>query len=188
MQPPTEEEYEIAYGRAYGPEENDPFEEVNWIIDNRGYPSVVCIGSSHITHWASYRKNRRAQIDDKQRLATFKFAVVGGTKLINMIKQIGGEDLPPRKQYLGDQWKKIAAHKHKTKYVILAIRSNDVDDSDRFLKARIRADAANAEHKRETSATMAKWYKDSVEHQELIIKKIRSIFKGVRIYYLPILP
>ncbi len=188
MQPPTEEELSIAYGRAFGEEENDPFAEVNWIIKQKGYPAVACIGSSHVTHWAQFRRSKFTKDIDRQRLARFRFAGVGGTKLINMIRQIGGLDLPPRKRHLGDQWAKLAVHKHKIQYAILAIGSNDVDDCDRYLKARYIKDAASKEHKKETSAALAQWYKDLVGHQKLIIEKIRSIFKRVRIYYLPILP
>ena len=188
FQPPTDEENKIAWGRAYGPETSDPFEEVKMDIKRSGYPKVVAIGSSHVTHWATYRRSKRTSSDDKRMLQNFYFAGVGGTRLINCICQIGGQDLPPRKRYLGNQWLKMKRRMPNPDYVILAVGSNDCDEADRYASARMRRGMSDKEYKKETFAELAKWYKDLKDHQLNVVSKIRKVYKGVRIYFLPILP
>ena len=86
-------------------------------------------------------------------LDNFHFAGVRGTNLSNIIRQIGGQDLPKRKQYLGDQWAKMAKLKDKRKphFAILCAGSNDMDEADRYARSRLRRGITDIEYHRETS-------------------------------------
>ena len=83
---------------------------------------------------------------------------------------------------------KLKEKKFNADYVILAIGSNDCDDVDRVCKARAYRCEKETQYKKETLAEIRKWYKDLKYHQTQIVKKIRSVCKGKRIYFLPILP
>ena len=121
-------------------------------------------------------------------LKNVHFAAVGGTKLKNIIDQIGGIGLPRNKQYLGNQWNKMASLKSKPHFAIIACGSNDTDEADRYTRSRYRRGLTDQAFKRETTSTLATWYKDLKVCQENLISKIRSIFEKIRVYFLPILP
>ena len=121
-------------------------------------------------------------------LENFFFAGVGGTKLSNIIKQINGEELPKRKKYMGNQWEKMKRKNPDPHFAILIAGSNDCDEVDRYAKSRYRRGITDHEHRKETSLGLIQWYKDLKEHQIELVGKVRSLHKGVRIYFLPILP
>ncbi len=185
--PPTDDEKKIGWGRAYG-SNTDPYKQVRRHIDERGFPRIVCIGSSHVTHWASYRRRLRGDNPDRDVLAHFTFAGVGGVKLINLIDQIGGIGLPKKKAYLGNQWLKLAKLHKKPAYCVLMVGSNDCKDVHHFTKARARKCVESTTCKSATLKEIAKWFTDLKYHQMKIVEKIRSLFKGIRIYFMPILP
>ena len=85
-------------------------------IKQDGYPKVLAIGSSHVTHWKRYRWSIKLPEDDLAILQNFHFMGVGGAKLIDLLDLLEAKDLPPNKQELQDQWKKL---KEKTSKPIM---------------------------------------------------------------------
>ena len=139
-------------------------------------------------HWSTHKKKKGTLTENKEMLAGFFFTGVGGTKLCNIIRQIGGKDLPKRKEYLGDQWLEMSKLKENPHYVILCAGSNDTDEADRYAKSRYRRGITDSDYRKEISLGLIQWYKDLKKYQEELVAKIRSIFQGIRIYIMPVLP
>ncbi len=98
--------------------------------------------------------------------------------------------MPMQKEYLGNQWAKMAKLKEKRSphYAILCAGSNDTDEADRYARSRFRRGITDNEYRKETSLGLIQWYKDLKKYQEELINKVRSIFENIRIYYMPVLP
>ncbi len=169
FQPPTDDEKATAISRAYPYEEQDPLRMVRPYIEAHGYPRTVAIGSSHITHWDTYRRMLPRDSEEYKFLRNCTFAGVGGLKLKNAIDWLEGIGLPPPKKHLGNQWLKLKKMHKRPQYVFWAAGSNDCDDIDRFSKHNSRRSLTDLKHKREVLATLADWLTELKEYQTKLI-------------------
>ncbi len=125
-----------------------PLAQVRPAVNEHGYPLVVAIGSSHVTHWAGYRQRQRYGSEEHDIFRGFTFAGVGWLKLKNAIPLLGRIGLLRKKKYFGDQWAKLIKRPQRPHYRVRAARSNDCDDVDRYLKADALRSCTDLKHKR----------------------------------------
>ena len=93
--------------------DGDPFQQVRKQIRRHGYPKILCIGSSHVTHWARYKKDRNISDEEHDLIANFYLMGVGGAKLIDIIDLLSGKNFPPHKKHLKNQWKILQDNEFK---------------------------------------------------------------------------
>ena len=185
----NDEEYEKAHERAFPPNAGpNPYSQVGIQLEINGYPRVLAIGASHITHWKTYSKPINSLDGGDKRLENFRFVGVGGARLDNMLDWIQGVKLPKKKKRLGNQWRRMLNNNYRPDFICLMIGSNTVDFADRKFKAILAKQnnfhAAQRAIEKEKSKIFAREY----GNQSKIIEFIRYYFEHTRICYPYITP
>ena len=106
------------------------------LLREQGGPPTLYIGSSHVTHLATYAKRDSTLPTIKRALNRSHYIGVGGSTWMECLQHIQGKSLPKRKQGLGNQWQNYLDLDITPTYITIVMGSNDVDQFQQSISAR----------------------------------------------------
>ncbi len=110
--------------------------EYRRLIREQGGPPTLYIGLSHVSHLSTFAKKGSTLITVKRALGRSHFIGVGGSTWMQCLQHIQGEDLPTKKQDLGNQWQEYLNLGITPSYITLVMGSNDVDQFQQSISGR----------------------------------------------------
>ncbi len=110
--------------------------EYRRLLREQGGPPTLYIGSSHVSHLATFAKRGSTLPTVKRALGQSHYIGVGGSTWMECQQHIQGKELPKSKKGLGNQWQQYLDLDITPTYIILVMGSNDVDQYQQSISAR----------------------------------------------------
>ncbi len=156
-------------------------------VEIHGYPSVLYIGSSHVTRLREYGRDNRTLRRHRDALINSHFLSVPGLKWATVNDQLHGNNLLEKHQHLGSQWASYYSSGFHPHFIAIILGSNDASDADIFMTEYYKLHKKNPNVRRLLQTYMDRWFEElSLEIDNFFNNLLRYI-PGADIRYIPIL-
>ncbi len=158
------------------------------LVDEKGAPSVLFFGASHVNHLKSAMSQVDPKAKVKKALKNVRYVGVGGTTWELVEKHVKGEKLTDNQKHLGNQWSELLGSGFEPKYIVLICGSNTVDQFHNSITRDIYKSWPHSMFWRHANAELRKAYSKGIRDIDKVLLFFKGHFPASELLYSKILP